>query len=180
LVLGASEAVGVGLQAGLALPLPSDLTHTTSTGLNPSVGVHLDLRFMENHTLRLRVDSGSFSEGKQVSDGPVFKQVLRTKVKDTALGVEALYHPLALNPPWHIGVGIYAIRWTVASDEVLSVPNGTLPAASTSSWTREGLGVVCGYRIGTHLETDLRLITSRYGYEKQAVRVASLNLLWHF
>jgi hypothetical protein len=180
LSLRASDTFAAGLQAGLNLPQQSDLRLTTGTGPGPTIGAHLEWRFTENHTLRFRCDYGTYSEGKQVYDGPAFHQTLRTKVKDAALGAEALYHPKAMNPPWHLGVGIYLMRWTVATTETISTHDETLPAASTSTWTREGLGLVGGYRLGPHLETELRFIASHYGYENQAVRVASLNLLWHF
>lgn len=178
--LQAAEPLVWGVQAGLRMPLQSDLRVTTGSGLDPSLGVHGDWNFREGQTLRVRLDLGAFSSADQVQPGPPYQQAIHTRVKDTALGAEYLYRPALLGGAWTVGGGAYLIRWKVDSTEQLVLPAGAIQASSASSWTREGLGGLVAYRWNRHLDTEVRAIFSHYGYENQPARLASFNVLWTF
>ena len=177
-LLEADQPFRWGAQAGLNAPLPSDLRLTAGSGLNPALGLNVDWMLPGGQTLRSRLDLGFFSRATQAYAVPGLQQTLTTQVRNEALGEEYLYRPGS--GPWSFGAGLYLIRWRVASTDSLVTPQGVFTASSTSSWTRQGLGLITDYRLDRHSDLELSVLSSHYGYENQPARVAALNFLWHF
>lgn len=175
-----SKTLGFGLHAGVLVPTSSDLRVTTGSGLNAALGALGEWPFRANQTLRARLEVASFAAGEQLSDGPTLRHEIRTTVKNASLGAEYLFQPQMLGGRWSVGAGLYLIRWSVASSSALSTAGGSFLPSGTSTWTREGLGVLGGYRWTDHAGVEFRLVSSHYGYENQPASFASLNFLWHF
>lgn len=178
--LGAMEAPTWGAQAGLTLPAGSDLTVTTAGGLNPTLGVSADWSWRQGQTLRGRLDFGWFAQGRQTSDTPVLHQEMLTKVRSAGLGADYLFQAPCMGGRWSFGVGLGLIRWTVTSSNRLEQSNGSFVPSGSSTWTRTAQSLVATYRWNTRLESELRLVSSHYGYENLPTRTASVNVLWHF
>jgi len=170
----------LGVQAGLGIPLQGDLRVTTGSGWAPSVGLHMDWLPCQSATVRTRVDLGSYPSADRTRSYATYQQSIHTRVKDEALGGEILCHPEPLGEAWSIGAGIYLIRWTVDSTNTLTTATGSFAPSGSSKWTREGLGILASHNWNHHLETELRMIASHYGYQNLPVRFTELNLLWHF
>ena len=186
LVLGTAQlnAVGApafGVQAGLTVPLQSDLQVTTgATVNNPTLGFHADWALRGGAVLRTRVDVGLFASADRSSATPAFQQTLHTRVRAGVMGAEYLFRPSAEVPVFTVGAGVYLIQWNVNSTNVMVTPTGVFAPESSSTWTREGLGVLALYRWNRHAETELKVICSHYGYENLATRMVTLNVLWNF
>jgi hypothetical protein len=130
----------------------------------------------EQQTLRLRLDVERYQEGKQVSEAAGLHQELTTKVRNGSLGLEQLFYV----DGWSYGAGLYAIRWTVDSTNLLTTSGGSFAPSGRSQWTRLGLGAMTGYKWTEHVEVELRFVGSHYGQENQPTGVVSLNLVWTF
>jgi len=169
-----------GVQAGFTMPMGSDLRTTVGSGLNPTLGVSRDWSWVEGQTLRGRLDLSWFAQGRQTSDTPVLHQEIRTRVKAAALGADYLVHAPCMGGRWSFGVGLGLIRWTVTSSNRLEQSNGLFLPAGSSSWTRTAESLVGTYRWNARLESELRIVSSHYGYENLPTRTASVNVLWHF
>ena len=176
----AMETPTWGVQGGLTVPMGSDLTVTTAGGLNPTLGVSADWSWVQGQTLRSRLDLSWFAQGRQTSDTPVLHQEIRTRVKTEAIGADYLFHAPCMGGRWSFGVGLGLIRWTVASSNRLEQSNGLFLPAGPSSWTRASQSLVGTYRWNARLESELRIVSSHYGYENLPTRTASVNVLWHF
>lgn len=171
---------GWGVQAGLPLPMGSDLRTTTGSGLDLGLGVHRDWSWAEGQTLRSRFDCAWFPQGRQASHTAVLLQEIRTRVKSEALGADYLFQASSLGGRWSFGAGLSLIRWTVDSSNRLEQANGLFIPAGASSWTRQGQSLVANYRRNRNTELEVRLVSSHYGYQNQPARTLSVNVLWHF
>ena len=180
LPLRADEPVRWGLQVGMGLADSNDLKVTTGPGLNPSLGVVGEWQFLKDQALRLRVEFGFFNEGTQVSEAPGLHQEMTTTVKNASLGAEYVLRPAWQGGRWSVGGGLYLIRWTVDSTNRLVTPAGSFTPSGSTTWTRQGLGVLAVYQLTERAELEFRIVSSHYGQENQPTRVASLNLLLHF
>jgi len=178
--LRASEPLRWGVQLGLAQPGSGDLKVTAGSGLHATLGFHGEWALDEQQALRGRLDLTFFARGYQQGQAPGLSQELWTRVTADSLGAEYLFRPNALGGRWALGAGLYAIRWTVDSTQRLQTSGGTFAPSGSSTWTRQGLGVLAGYRWTSHAETELRFVTSHLGYQNQPARSTSLSLLWHF
>jgi hypothetical protein len=178
--LQAQAPLRLGIQGGLLLPLQGDLRATTQRGLNPSFGGHVEWHLFTEQSLRTRLDFGFFSSKDQIIGGPWLTQTLHTRVRNETLGAEYLLRPQRLGGTWTFGAGLYLIRWTVASNNRLDAPSGTVEGSSSTTWTREGLGLLASYRLSPSTDVELGVVSSHYGQENQPTRVATLNFLWHF
>lgn len=176
----AADAPRWGAQVGLAFPLQSDLQVTSGSGLNPTVGAHLDWAVGKCAALRTRGDLGWFSSANRTGTDPAFQQSIHTHVRNAALGEEILFRPNVLGQAWVVGAGVYLIRWTVDSTNQLDTASGSFTPSGSSSWNREGLALLAGYEWNRHTETELRFISSHYGYQNLPARMATLNLVWTF
>ncbi len=130
--------------------------------------------------VRGRAELGFFGKGTQVSDTPGLHQDMTTTVKNASLGAEYVFRPEWQRGRWSVGAGLYLIRWTVDSTNRLVTPVGAFTPSGSTTWTRQGLGVLAGYRWTERVELEFRIVSSHYGQENQPTRVASLNLLLHF
>ena len=179
--LYAVEAPTFGVQAGLTVPLQGDLRSTTgASASNPNLGFHADWILWDGAVLRTRLDVGLFSSADRTSTTPAFQQTLHTRVRDGAMGAEYLFRPCAEVPVFAVGAGVYLIQWNVNTTNTMVASGGSFAPASSSTWTREGLGVLALYRWNRHAETELKVIYSHYGYENLATRMVTLNVLWNF
>ena len=179
--LTAAEVSSWGVQAGLSVPLQSDLRVTTGDSVNnPTVGFHADWALRGGAILRTRLDLGLFSSADRSSNTPAFQQDLHTRVRAGIMGVEYLLRPSAEVPVFTVGAGVYLIQWNVNSTNTMVTPDGAFAPVSSSTWTREGLGVLALYRWDRHAQTELKVIFSHYGYENLATRMVTLNVLWNF
>ena len=178
--LGAMEAPTWGAQGGLTLPVGSDLTVTTAGGLNPTLGVSADWSWIQGQTLRSRLDLSWFGQGRQLSSNGVLRQEILTKVRSESIGADYLFHAPCMGGRWSFGVGLGVIRWTVASTNRLEQSNGSFLPSGSSTWTRAAQSLVGTYRWSPRLESELRVVSSHYGYENLPTRTASVNVLWHF
>jgi len=178
--LSAVEAPAFGVQAGLTVPLQSDLRVTTGDGANPTLGFHADWALRGGAVLRTRLDVGLFSSADRSSATPAFQQTLHTRVRAGVMGAEYLLRPSDEVPVFTVGAGLYLIQWNVNSTNTMITPTGSFAPESSSTWTREGLGVLALYRWNRHAETELKVIFSHYGYENLATRMVTLNVLWNF
>jgi len=169
-----------GVGAGLLAPLPGDLRVTTGAGLDFDLGLHADWQVRPGQAVRAVLDAGWYSGADRQHADPSLAQSLSTRVSNEALGAEYLWRPARLGGDWELGAGLYLIRWRVASVNQLATAGGTFTPSGTSTWTREGLGVLAGRWWNPHLETVAKVQLSHYGYENQPTRVASLNVLWQF
>lgn len=180
LPLRAAEPMRWGLQVGLSLAASNDLKLTTGLGPRLTYGAFAEWQLREDQALRVPVEFGFFNEGTQVSEAPGLHQELTTWVKHASLGVEYVVRPAWQGGRWSVGGGLYLVRWTVDSTNRLVTPAGSFTPSGSSTWTRQGLGVLAGYRWTEHAELEVRILSSHYGQENQLARVASLNLLLHF
>lgn len=178
--LMATDGLRPGVQVALAVPLEGDLRTTTGTGLAPSVGLHLDWKTCSKVILRGRVDLGAFPSADRDGTYLPFQQSIHTRVKDQSLGGEVLFSPSQFGEDWSLGAGLYAIKWTVDTTNHLVTPTGSFVPSGSSSWTREGLGLLANHRWADHLEGGVRVVVSHYGYQNLPARFAELNLLWTF
>jgi hypothetical protein len=179
--LGATDSIRWGAQGGLLVPASSDLRLTTGSGLNASLGARVEWHSQEwgsreQQTVRFRIDMERYKEGKQVSDAAGLHQDITTKVRNASLGVEQLFYV----DDWSYGAGLYAIRWTVDSTNLLATSGGSFTPSGSSNWTRFGLSVALGHRWTEHVEVELRMVGSHYGQENQPIGVVSLNFVWTF
>ncbi len=174
--LGAGESLRWGLQGGLLMPASPDLKLTTGSGLNASFGARVEWGSYADQTLRLRLDREQFGAGHQIKDSLAVHQEIDTKVHDESLGLEQLFH----QERWFLGLGLYGIRWTVASTNRLVTAAGSFTPSGSSRWTRAGVGLLVGRRWNANLGAEVRFVASRYGQENQPTRVASLNLVWSY
>lgn len=179
--LCATDSIRWGLQAGWLAPASSDLRLTTGSGLNASLGARVEWNSQEwgsreQQTVRFRFDIDRYKEGKQVSDAAGLHQEIRTTVKNASFGVEQLFYV----DRWSYGAGLYAIRWTVDSTNLLVTPGGSFEPSGPSSWTRFGLSMSVGHRWTEHVEVELRMVGSHYGQENQPTGVVSLDFVWTF
>lgn len=176
LALRADTPLQYGLQVGLALPASSDLKATVGSGPNVSLGAHLAWARTEDQTLRARLDMQGFAQGNQAGDSAGLHQEMTTKVRNASLGLEYLVR----QNRWSLGAGLYLIRWTVDSSNTLTAPDGQFAPSGSSTWIREGLGLISTYRLTKQADIELHLIASHFGQENLPTRMASFNLLWHF
>ena len=180
LSLRAEAPVRWGLQVGLGLAASNDLKVTTGIGPTLGFGVFGDWQFRERQALRGRVEFSFFGEGTQVNEAPGLHQELTTTVKNASLGAEYVFRPAWQGGRWSVGGGLYLIRWTVDGSNHLVTPVGTFTPSGSTTWTRQGLGVLAGYRWTERADLEVRVVASHYGQENQPTCVASLNLLLHF
>jgi len=181
--LGAAVPAGDlawGVGCGLMAPLPSDLRVTTGAGPDLDLGLHADWQVRPGQAVRTVLDAGWYSGAERLHAEPTLAQALATRVSDEALGAEYLWRPARFGGDWELGAGLYLIRWRVASVNQLTTAGGTFTPSGTSTWIREGLGILAGRWWNPHLETVAKVQLSHYGYENQPTRVASLNVLWQF
>lgn len=170
----------LGVSAGLLLPLQGDLRVTTGSGLNPVLGLHGDWVPAGGPTLRSVLEFGRFQGQDQGAVGAGLRQDLHTRVSLGLMGEEVLLRPAALGGRLGFGVGLYLVRWQVDSSLQLADQTGAVTPSGSSHWSRQGQGLLAGFRANPHLEYQLRLLFSHYGYENQPARVAALTVLWHF
>lgn len=180
LPLRADEPVRWGLQVGLGQAASPDLQVTTGVGPSLTFDAFGEWRYRENQALRLPVEFGFFNQGTQVSEAPGLHQEMTTSVKHASMGAEYVVRPAWQGGRWSVGGGLYLIRWTVDSTNRLVTPAGSFTPSGSSTWTRQGLGVMAGYRWTDRAELQFRIVSSHYGQENQPARMASLNLLLHF
>ena len=174
------KGMTIGLQGGVALPAGDDLKLTTGSGPHLNLGVHLDMELSGFHGLRPRLDLLSFAQGHQEVSMPL-AQHLDTRVQGLSAGCEYLYYFEGREGRWAGGAGLYLIRWSVDSHNLVTVPGGdSVQASGTSRWTREGLGLVGTWRVTPRLEAEVRWLASHYGYENLPARLGTLGLLWRF
>jgi len=178
--LGATEPLRWGAQVGLVQPGSGDLKVTAGSGPHILLGFHGEWTWDGQQALRTRLDVTFFSRGHQQGELPGLHQELWTRVTADSLGVEYLVRPRALGGRWALGAGLYAIRWTVESRQLLQTSGGTFAPSGSSHWTRQGLGLLAGYRWTPQAETELRFVSSHLGYQNQPARSTSLSLIWHF
>ena len=172
--------VAWGVSAGSRAPLPGDLQVTTGAGLAPCLGLYAAWQVLPDQEVRTVGEAGWFEGATRAQASPSLGQTLSTRVSDAALGAEYFWCPARLGGAWELGAGLYLIRWRVASTNQLTTPGGAFSPSGTSTWTREGLGVLAGRRWNPHLATVAKVQFSHYGTENQPTRLLSLNVLWHF
>ncbi len=170
----------IGLQMAVVFPTSPDLRLTAgSPGL--LLGVHGTWIFADQHLLRPRLDYTHFLSQSQTSSLPALTQTIDTRVSSLAFGFDYLYRLSGKRSDWALGLGVVEIRWAVAStNRINPARGGSVAASGTSHWANLGVGPVVSFRISDHQEVEARLITSRYGQEKQPANTASIGLLWHF
>ena len=171
---------GWGVQAGLALPLGSDLSTTVGSNLNLSLGGHRDWTLAPGQVFRARLDLAWYGVGTQSATSGGLTQEIRTRVKSEAFGADYLLHMPWLGERWSVAPGLAWIRWTVDSSNRLERSTGRFSPSGASSWTRQALSLTGTYRWDRQREAELRLVSSHYGYENLPTRTATLNFLWHF
>ena len=176
----AAEGPAFGVQVGLMVPVQGDLKVTAGSGGDFSLGLHLDFALAPSATLRTRLDLGAFSSTDRAYGYGSFQEFLHTRVTTQALGGEVLCQPGALGGNWSVGAGLYLIQWTVESTNNLVTTTGAFVPSGSSSWTRQGLGLLASRRWPHHLETEFRVVASHYGYQNLPARWAEVNLLWNF
>ncbi len=175
--LAAADPWTWGFQAGFVAPLQSDLRVTAGGGVD--LGLHADWGIRRDGALRSRLDFAFFGSRDRTSVAPALWQDLHTRVRNAALGEEYLFRPSLLGGRLDFGAGLYLIRWTVHSTNSLVPPGGSFTPSGSSSWTRQGLGLLAGYRWNRRMECELRAVASHYGYENQPARFINMNVIWH-
>ena len=172
---GAPSAYG--FQAALVLPNSPDLRITAGSP-GYALGVHGTWVLQGRHSLRPRLDLTWLPSASQASSGAGSSQAMTTKVSSRSVGADYLYQ---LDDRWSLGVGLAATRWAVESTHTLTlVPGAPVTQNGTSSWWRQGLGVVATYRITRQWEAEVRLLRSHYGQENQVASTVTTGLLWRF
>ena len=167
----------VGVQGALVLPNSPDLRITAGSP-GYALGVHGTWVIKGRHSLRPRLDLTWLPRASQASSGASSSQSMSTKVSSRSVGADYLYQ---LDDRWSLGVGLAATRWAVASTHTLTlVPGAPVTQNGTSSWWRQGLGVVATYRITRQWEAEVRFLRSHYGQENQVASTATTGLLWRF
>ena len=166
-----------GLQLALVSPTNGGLRVAAGApGL--ALGLHGNWTLLRGLRLRPRLDCTVFGAVTRTSPAAPLPQSLETKVSSLALGMDLL---MPLGGPWALGLGVFEVRWSVAStNTVTPTLGGRMTLAGTSHWTRLGLGPVLSFQVHEHLDVEGRVLSSHYGHQNQPATTATLGLLWRF
>ena len=132
------------------------------------------------HQLRSVAEYWFFREGHQYSQTPDRSQELDTRVRTLVLGGQYLYRVGGANKRLSVGGGLYAMRWSVASRDTLTLSAGTAESSGTSHWYHMGESGDVVYRLSHRLELNGRWTHSHYGYENIPINTALLGAAFRF
>jgi hypothetical protein len=175
------SAIGFGVQGGLALP-QGDLALTAGKAVNLTAGLHGDYLFGQGTgRIRTLAEYWAFSGNSQDSNGASFTQHLDTRVHAQVLGVEFGHRVFGPKSPLTVHAGIYLVGWSVASTDTLGLPGaGSTTASGTSRWSRAGAGVGLSCAVSSHLDAQVRWVSTHYGYENLPVGILLAGMVWDF
>lgn len=170
LPLTGKEAPRFGLQGGIVLP-QGDLKQAVDSKQGFTVGAHCTFDLENGFEVRPRVDYLQFPSWKRSSSdsylGTTYWSNASTQFSHTAIGIDALVHPVDTQKAFYLLGGISYIAWKGEYSDAFGMTgpggNTAFNESDSRTWNKAAFSMGIGYGVGTRGFLEARYTMSKIG-----------------